>query len=100
MNTVATREQALSRLAAIPMFSELDASSLEALSAMVQYRRYPKGAFVVGQHELGSSMFLLVSGRVKVSLANPEGKELVLSYLEAPAHFGEMASRVRQTSSR
>jgi CRP-like cAMP-binding protein len=73
------------------MFSELDASSLEALSAMVQYRRYPKGAFIVGQHELGSSMFLLVSGRVKVSLANPEGKELVLSYLEAPAHFGEMA---------
>ena len=36
-------------------------------------------------------MYLLVSGRVKVSLASPEGKELVLNYLEAPAHFGEMS---------
>jgi CRP/FNR family transcriptional regulator/CRP/FNR family cyclic AMP-dependent transcriptional regulator len=36
-------------------------------------------------------MYLLDSGRVKVALASPEGRELVLNYLEAPAHFGEMA---------
>lgn len=36
-------------------------------------------------------MYILVSGRVKVSIASPEGKELVLNYLEAPAHFGEMS---------
>lgn len=91
MNTVTSKEQALSRLAAIPMFADLSAENLETLAGMVQYRKYPKGAFIVGQNELGTSMFLLVSGRVKVSLANPVGKELVLNYLEAPAHFGEMA---------
>jgi CRP/FNR family transcriptional regulator/CRP/FNR family cyclic AMP-dependent transcriptional regulator len=73
------------------MFSDLPADSLEALAQMVQYRRLPKGAFIVGHNELGTSMFLLLSGRVKVSIASPEGKELVLNYLEAPAHFGEMA---------
>lgn len=73
------------------MFSDLSPDSLETLAGMVQYRKYPKGAFIVGQNETGTSMFLLVSGRVKVSLASPEGKELVLNYLEAPAHFGEMA---------
>ena len=36
-------------------------------------------------------MYLLTSGRVKVSLTSPEGKELVLDYLDAPAHFGEMS---------
>ncbi len=91
MNTIAPRDQALSRLAAIPMFADLSADSLETLAGMVQYRRYPKGAFIVGQNEAGTSMFLLVSGRVKVALATPEGKELVLNYLEAPAHFGEMS---------
>lgn len=92
MNTMTvSKEQTLSRLAAIPMFSELAPDSLEALGAMVQYRRYPKGAFIVGQNEAGNVMYLLVSGRVKISLANPGGKELVLNYLEAPAHFGEMA---------
>jgi len=73
------------------MFSDLASDSLETLAEMVQYRRYPKGAFIIGQNEAGTSMFLLVSGRVKVSIANPEGRELVLNHLEAPAHFGEMA---------
>lgn len=91
MNTNASKDQILSRLAAIPMFSDLNPDSLETLAGMVQFRRYPKGAFVIGQNEAGTAMYLLVSGRVKVSLASPEGKELVLNYLEAPAHFGEMA---------
>ncbi len=73
------------------MFSDLPADGLEALSGMVQFRRYPKGAFILGQNEAGTAMFLLLSGRVKVSIASPEGKELVLSHLEAPAHFGEMS---------
>lgn len=91
MNTTVTREQTLHRLAAVPMFADLPTDSLEALADMVQFRRYPKGAFIVGQNESGQSMYLLTAGRVKVSLANPTGKELVLNYLEAPAHFGEMA---------
>lgn len=91
MDKTVTKDQIVSRLASIPMFSDLAQESLETLAEMVTYRRYPKGAFVVGQNETGSSMFLLVSGRVKVSLASPEGRELVLSHLEAPAHFGEMS---------
>jgi CRP-like cAMP-binding protein len=91
MRTIASKDQVLSRLAAIPMFSELPPESLEALSGMVQYRRCAKGVFIVGQNEPGTAMYLLVSGRVKISLANPEGKELVLNYIEAPGHFGEMA---------
>lgn len=91
MNNIASKDHILAKLAAIPMFSDLSAESLEILGEMVQYRRCPKGSFIVGQNEMGTCMYLLVSGRVKVSLASPEGKELVLNYLEAPAHFGEMA---------
>ena len=67
------------------------------MASMMELRRYPKGAFIIGQSEVGTSMFLLLSGRVKVSLASPEGKELVLNYLEAPAHFGEMSLVDAQT---
>jgi len=91
MNTSVTQDQVIARLSSIPMFSDLAVDDLETLGEMVQYRRYGRGAFIVGQNETGSSMYLLVSGRVKVSLASPEGKELVLNYLEAPGHFGEMA---------
>jgi CRP/FNR family transcriptional regulator, cyclic AMP receptor protein len=99
MNSVATKEQVMSRLSAIPMFSDLSAENLETLAGMVQLKRFPKGAFVIGQNEVGTCMYLLISGRVKVSLASPEGKELVLNYLEAPAHFGEMSLVDAQTRS-
>ncbi|HET6350801.1 MAG TPA: Crp/Fnr family transcriptional regulator [Coriobacteriia bacterium] len=86
-----TKDLQLAKLAGIPLFSDLPQESLETLASMVQFRRFPKGAFILGQNEPGSMMYLLVSGRVKVSLASPDGKELVLNYIEAPAHFGEMA---------
>lgn len=91
MTNLLSKDLLLAKLAGIPIFSDLPPESLEALGAMVQFRRFPKGAFILGQNETGSMMYLLVSGRVKVSLASPDGKELVLNYIEAPAHFGEMA---------
>lgn len=81
----------MARLSSVPLFADMTVDGLETLADMVQYRRFPRGAFIVGQNEIGSSMYLLISGRVKVSLASPEGKELVLNYLEAPTHFGEMS---------
>ena len=88
MNMTPSKEQVMARLSAIPIFADMTVEGLDTLASMVQYRRYPRGAFIVGQNETGSSMYLLISGRVKVSLASPE---LVLNYLEAPTHFGEMA---------
>ncbi len=86
-----SHEQIITKLRSVPIFSDLGQAELEAFSEMAQYRRYPKSAFVVNQNETGSAMFLLVTGRVKVALASPDGKELALNYLEAPAHFGEMS---------
>lgn len=90
MKTQTAKEVAITKLRGVPMFSDLSSEDLEAFAEMVQFRTYPKGAFVVNQNDPGSTMYLLVFGRVKVSLASPDGKELALSYLEAPAHFGEM----------
>lgn len=91
MTTTTAREHVIPRLRAIPMFADLGSDDLETLAGMVALRRFPKGAFIIAQNEAGGAMFLLVSGRVKVSLASPDGKELALNYLEAPAHFGEMS---------
>jgi len=73
------------------MFAGMSPADLTSLANMVTYKQVPKGTFVISQHERGSNMFLLVSGRVKVSLASPDGRELALNYLDAPGHFGEMS---------
>lgn len=79
------------KLRSFAMFADLAEEDLVTLAGMMNFKQFPKGAFILTQNERGTAMYFLVSGRVKVSLASPEGKELALSYLEAPAHFGEMS---------
>jgi CRP/FNR family transcriptional regulator/CRP/FNR family cyclic AMP-dependent transcriptional regulator len=79
------------KLRSFAMFADLAEADLSTLAEMMTFKQFSKGSFVVTQNERGTAMYFLVSGRVKVSLASPEGKELALSYLEAPAHFGEMS---------
>jgi CRP/FNR family transcriptional regulator, cyclic AMP receptor protein len=79
------------KLHAMPLFSDLNSEDLVTLAQLVTYRQLPKGTFIITQNELGSSLFLLASGRVKVSITSPDGRELALNYLDAPAHFGEMS---------
>lgn len=85
------QDDIIARLRSFPMFSDLAEDDLASLASMMTLKQYAKGSFVISQSDHGSVMYLLVSGRVKVSLASPEGKELALNYLEAPAHFGEMS---------
>ncbi len=86
----ASKEYVIAKLRSFPMFEDLGSEDLETLAGMLVFREFPKGSFIITQNDRGSVMYLLVSGRVKVSLASPEGKELALNYLEAPSHFGEM----------
>ncbi len=85
------QEPIIGKLRAFPMFSDLSVEDLTSLAGMMTLRQFSKGSFVISQNDKGSVMYLLVAGRVKVSLASPEGKELALNYLEAPSHFGEMS---------
>lgn len=91
MSATATLDNTTLRLTAIPMFADLSPQNLQVLAGIVVSRRYSKGEVIIAQAEIGTCMYFLMGGRVKVSLVSPEGKELVLDYLEAPAHFGEMS---------
>ncbi|MCL4078937.1 Crp/Fnr family transcriptional regulator [Coriobacteriia bacterium Es71-Z0120] len=81
----------LARIRAFPVFAGLSDHDLERLCRLLTYRRYSKGAHIISQDQPGTAMYLLTTGRVKVAIASSQGKELVLDYLEAPAHFGEMS---------
>lgn len=92
MGLSASKEALVAQLRRDPAFSGVDQSDLEALAAVMSHREYPKGAFIITKNDASTTMYMLISGRVKVSIASPEGKELALSYLEAPSYFGEMGA--------
>src|SRR5512140_912125 len=65
-------------IARAPLFAALPISAIEDLSTRVQVRRVNAGASVVAQDEPGDSIFVIMTGRVKVVLFGDGGREVTL----------------------
>ena len=83
----------------IPLFSELSDNQLENISNFAVKQLYKKDNMVLIEEEVGSTMFVIVSGRVKISRISDEGREVILSILVDGDFFGEMAILDGQTRS-
>ena len=75
----------------VGLLAFLSAEELAALSARVRRRRYPKGAVIFLEGDPGASLYVVETGRVKIALTSPDGKELVIRVLDPGEFFGEMA---------
>ena len=78
-------------LAAIPLFSELDDKALSALAMRAVNRSFPRNSIIIHEGDLSDSLYVVLAGRLKVSLSDDEGKEMILAYLEPGDFFGELA---------
>lgn len=74
----------------VPLFSGLDEAELEKLSKVSGRKRVERGAFVVRAGESTDSLYILVSGRAKVTNTDEEGREIILAWLGPGEFFGEM----------
>jgi CRP/FNR family cyclic AMP-dependent transcriptional regulator len=74
----------------IPLFEGLPEAELRALAERTVTRSYPKQAIIVTEGDDSDSLYLILSGRVKVYLADEHGKELILAIKGAGQYFGEM----------
>lgn len=70
------------------VLSDEDANAIIQLGSIVQH---PAKHIVFQIGEMGDHLFILLEGRVKVSLTSAEGKEAILSILESGDVMGEMA---------
>jgi CRP-like cAMP-binding protein len=86
-------------LASIPLFSELNDSEMEEISKFAIHQTYRKDNMVLIEEEVGSTMFIILSGRVKISRISDDGREVILSILCEGDFFGEMAILDGQTRS-
>lgn len=78
-------------IARAPLFAALPISAIEDLTARVAVRRVAVNAAVVSQDEPGESMFVIMTGRVKVVIFGENGREVTLSILRPGDSFGEMS---------
>ena len=78
-------------LARVGLFAELSADELAVLWVRLRRRMFAKDQIIFAEGDPGTSLYLVETGRVKISLASPEGKELVLNILGPGDFFGELA---------
>ncbi len=78
-------------IARAPLFAQLPISAIEDLTARVSVRKVAVGSSVVTQDEPGDSMFVIMSGRIKVVMFGESGREVTLSILRPGDSFGEMS---------
>ena len=69
----------------------LSAEELRAISAHAQTRAFPRNAVVLNEGDRTDSLYIILDGRVKAFVSDPDGKEVVLSTQGAGEYFGEMA---------
>ena len=77
-------------LKAVPLFSSFPEEQLRMLASVVTRRSAARGSTVMAAGDLTDSLYIVLSGRLKVMMSDADGKEVILSILGAGEFFGEM----------
>lgn len=80
--------QALARTA---IFSGVDDETISALAVHATRRAWTSGAVLFQRGDSGDYMLVLMSGRVRLSVSTPMGKELVLRHIGPGEVLGEFS---------
>lgn len=75
----------------VPLFSGLNADELRVLERHANIRTYPCNTVVITEGDEASTLYVILSGQVKVFLSNEQGKEIVVNVQGVGEHFGELA---------
>lgn len=74
----------------VPLFSLLSEDELVLLARVVSRKSYARNSQILGAGDPTDSLYVLISGRIKVFMGDLDGKEVILSILGPNEFFGEM----------
>ena len=77
-------------LKSVPLFSAFTEQQLATLLNYVQHRSYPRHVFVLQAGDETDSLYVILSGKVKVLIPDDQGREVILSVMGPHDFFGEM----------
>src|SRR5436190_447402 len=77
-------------LKAVPLFSSFPDDQLRMLAAVVTRKSAPRASTIMAGGDPTDSLYIVLSGRLKVMMSDSDGKEVILSILGPGEFFGEM----------
>lgn len=84
-------EEDIRLLSMVDIFEPLSREEIEAINWKRLETRVKRGETFFLPMDLGETLFILKSGRVRLFKKNPEGREFTLAVLESGTVFGEMS---------
>ena len=74
------------------MFSCLDDEAIRYFEKVAVRKRFSKNTVLLSKGDESDSLYIIVSGKVKVTVHDEQGKEVVLAVFGRGEYFGEMAA--------
>ncbi|MCC6194372.1 MAG: cyclic nucleotide-binding domain-containing protein, partial [Burkholderiales bacterium] len=64
---------------------------LRAIAASGVVRSFAKNTVLIAEGDVGDSLYIILSGRVKIYASNAAGREVVINFCDAGEYVGEMS---------
>ncbi len=77
-------------LRSVPLFANFPEEPLRLLATVVTRRSATRGSIIMAAGDAIESLYIVISGRLKVMMSDADGKEVILSILGSGEYFGEM----------
>jgi CRP/FNR family cyclic AMP-dependent transcriptional regulator len=87
MNT----QQLIYFLQEVPLLNNLEDNEFEQLSKVCIEKEFDKGQIIFYEEDRGTSLYIIVSGQVKIAVLSSDGREHILGMLREKEFFGEIS---------
>jgi len=84
-------QMTLEALRSVPLFASLDDDAARELRSLLSDKIVPQNTRLFRQGDMGDAMYLIESGRVRISIRDDEEQEVILAELAQGDFFGEMS---------
>ena len=84
-------QMTLEALRSVPLFASLDDQAATELRSLLREKVVPQNTPLFNQGDKGNAMYLIESGRVRISIRDEDEHELTLAELAQGDFFGEMS---------
>ena len=78
-------------LAQVPLFKHLPDEGLADLGKKLRQRRFERDQIIFHKNDPGSTLYIIISGKVKIALPSAEGENVLVALLSTGDFFGELS---------
>jgi CRP/FNR family transcriptional regulator/CRP/FNR family cyclic AMP-dependent transcriptional regulator len=75
----------------VPLFASLKPADFADLANIIKVNKYKKGDTIFHQEDPGATLYIILSGQVKITINSPDGEEAILAVLTVGDFFGELS---------